>query len=91
MSCASSFASTRIRYAAPLPNGLIAVNDDRNHRVVLIDRRTKRIVWQFGSTGTPGARGGLLSSPDGLDLLLPGGAIPLHVDFPNARVRRGRP
>lgn len=77
--------------AAPLPNGLIAVNDDRNHRVVLIDRRSKRIVWQFGSTGIAGARGGLLSSPDGLDLLLPGGAIPLHVDFPNAIVRRGRP
>ena len=77
--------------AAPLPNGLVAVNDDFNHRVVLIDRRTKRIVWQFGRTGVSGARGRLLSFPDGLDLLLPGGAIPLHVDFSSARARRGTP
>ncbi len=36
--------------AAMLPNGMIAVNDDYNHRVVIIDPRTKRIVWQYGHT-----------------------------------------
>jgi hypothetical protein len=77
--------------AAPLPNGLIAVNDDRNHRVLLIDRRTKRIVWQYGRTGVSGSASGLLSFPDGLDLLLPRGVIPLHVDFSSRTTRRGRP
>jgi outer membrane protein assembly factor BamB len=77
--------------AAPLPNGLIAVNDDRNHRVLLIDRRTNRIVWQYGRTGVSGSASGLLSFPDGLDLLLPRGVIPLHVDFSSRATRRGRP
>ena len=40
--------------AAPLPNGLIAINDDYNHRVVLVDPKTDRIVWQYG-TGVAGA------------------------------------
>ena len=67
--------------AAPLPNGLIAINDDYNHRVVLVDPKTDRIVWQYG-TGTAGAGVGQLSYPDGLDLLLPGG-----VDPPARRLR----
>ena len=76
--------------AAPLPNGLIAINDDYNHRVVLIDPKTGRIVWQYG-TGTAGTGVGQLSYPDGIDLLLPGGVIPLHVDFDAPTVHMGRP
>jgi hypothetical protein len=55
--------------AVRFPNGLIASNDDYNHRVILIDPRTNRIVWQYGHTGVPGARTGYLNKPDGLDLL----------------------
>jgi hypothetical protein len=55
--------------AVRLPNGLIASNDDYNHRVILIDPRRKRIVWQYGHTGVPGSGPGYLSKPDGLDLL----------------------
>jgi putative pyrroloquinoline-quinone binding quinoprotein len=55
--------------AVRFPNGLIASNDDYNHRVILIDPRTKRIVWQYGHTGVPGAASGYLDKPDGLDLL----------------------
>ncbi|HEX3267385.1 MAG TPA: hypothetical protein VHQ98_05315 [Gaiellaceae bacterium] len=51
------------------PNGLIAANDDYNHRVIVIDPRSKRIVWQYGHTGIAGSRPGYLSKPDGLDLL----------------------
>ncbi len=51
------------------PNGLIAANDDYNHRVIVIDPRTKRIVWQYGHTGVAGRRPGYLDKPDGLDLL----------------------
>jgi hypothetical protein len=51
------------------PNGLIAANDDYNHRVIVIDPRTKRIVWQYGHTGVAGTGPGYLDKPDGLDLL----------------------
>ena len=51
------------------PNGLIAANDDYNHRVIVIDPRSKRIVWQYGHTGIAGSGPGYLSKPDGLDLL----------------------
>jgi hypothetical protein len=55
--------------AVRLPNGFIAANDDYNHRVVVIDPRRKRIVWQYGHTGVPGTAPGYLNKPDGLDLL----------------------
>jgi len=76
---------------APLPNGLIAVNDDFNHRVVLIAPKRNRIVWQYGTTNVPGTSRDHLSYPDGLDLLLPGHVVPLHVDFASPRVDAGRP
>jgi outer membrane protein assembly factor BamB len=67
-------ASGRNELAKPslalrLPNGMIAANDDWNHRVIVIDPRTKRIVWQYGHTGVPSERTGYLNKPDGLDLL----------------------
>jgi len=52
-----------------LPNGTIAATDDWHHRVVLIDRTAKKIVWQYGHDGTPGSGPGFLQKPDGLDLL----------------------
>ena len=52
-----------------LPNGLIAVNDDYRHRVVLIDQATHRIVWQYGHTDSPGRALGFLNTPDGMDFL----------------------
>ncbi len=55
--------------ALPLPNGNIAVNDDYNDRVVVIDPRRNRIVWQYGHTGVPGAAPGYLNIPDGMDLM----------------------
>ena len=55
--------------AAMLPNGMIAVNDDYNHRVVIIDPRTKRIVWQYGHRGAPGTAHGYLNTPDGFDFV----------------------
>jgi outer membrane protein assembly factor BamB len=55
--------------ALPLPNGLIAVNDDYRHRVVLIDPKTNRIVWQYGHTDVAGTAPGYLDTPDGMDFL----------------------
>ena len=64
--------------AERLPNGLIGINDDYRHRVVLINPRTKRIVWQYGHTDHRGTRPGYLRIPDGFDLLGPGGSAPTH-------------
>jgi hypothetical protein len=77
--------------AVPLPNGLVAVNDDYNHRVVLINPKNDKIVWQYGVTGVAGGGPGQLSFPDGMDLMLPGNVIPLHIDFPSTAVHRGSP
>jgi hypothetical protein len=57
--------------ALPLPNGDVLANDDKNDRVIVIDPRTNRIVWQYGHTRRPGAASGFLSNPDGLDLAPP--------------------
>lgn len=55
--------------AVMLPNGMIAATDDYNNRVVVIDPKTKRIVWQYGHDGIPGSAPGYLRKPDGLDLV----------------------
>ncbi len=52
-----------------LPNGDVAINDDYDHRVVIVDRRTRRIVWQYGHRGTAGTRPGYLNTPDGMDYI----------------------
>jgi hypothetical protein len=57
--------------ALPLPNGDVLANDDKNDRVIVIDPRINRIVWQYGHTHRPGASAGFLSNPDGVDLAPP--------------------
>jgi outer membrane protein assembly factor BamB len=64
--------------AERLPGGFIAVNDDYRHRVVIIDPKTKKIVWQYGVTGHPGTGPDHLRIPDGFDLLAPDGMTPTH-------------
>lgn len=54
-----------------LPNGNIAVTDDFRHRVVVIDPRSHRIVWQYGHTDVAGSSAGFLDNPDGLDPVPP--------------------
>ncbi|MFZ0383398.1 MAG: hypothetical protein WAL38_36610, partial [Solirubrobacteraceae bacterium] len=51
------------------PNGLIAATDDWNERLVLIDPRLHRIVWQYGHDHVAGSASGYLRKPDGLDLV----------------------
>lgn len=55
--------------AIPLAGHLMVLNDDFNDRVLVIDRRTKAIVWSYGHDGIPGSGPGYLSKPDGLQLL----------------------
>lgn len=64
--------------ALPLPNGDVLVNDDHNHRVIVIDPVTNKIVWQYGHTGRPGAAPGYLNDPDGVDLVPPDSMLLTH-------------
>jgi hypothetical protein len=55
--------------AIMLPNGNIAINDDFNDRVVIVDPRKRRIVWQYGHLAQPGRGGMSLRTPDGMDYI----------------------
>jgi outer membrane protein assembly factor BamB len=55
--------------AIMLPNGEIAVNDDYNDRVVIVDPKKRRIVWQYGHRAQPGRGGSFLRTPDGMDYI----------------------
>ena len=61
-----------------LPSGVFMLNDDYNDRMAAIDPATGALVWQYGVTGEAGKAAGLLNTPDGFDLLGPGGSTPTH-------------
>ncbi len=55
--------------ARELPDtGDIFVVDDLRDRVMVIDRKTKEFIWQYGVTDTKGHTPGLLFYPDGFDI-----------------------
>lgn len=58
--------------AIHLPNGDVALNDDYNDRVIIINPKTNQIVWQYGHTGQDGTAAGYLAEPDGIDFVPPG-------------------
>jgi outer membrane protein assembly factor BamB len=49
----------------------ILCNDDFNDRVIVVDPRTGRIVWQYGHDAVSGTAEGYLDRPDGVDLVPP--------------------
>jgi hypothetical protein len=53
--------------AIMLPDGDVAINDDYNDRVVIVDPKRHRIVWDYGHLATPGRGHGFLTTPDGMD------------------------
>jgi outer membrane protein assembly factor BamB len=55
--------------AVELPNGNILANDDQDHRVIVIDKATHQIVWQYGVSGKPGRAPGQLNVPDGVSFI----------------------
>jgi outer membrane protein assembly factor BamB len=61
-----------------LPSGVFMANDDYNDRMVAVDPSTGAVVWQYGVTGHAGTAPGLLSIPDGFDIVGPGGTTPTH-------------
>lgn len=55
--------------ARELPDtGDILVVDDLRDRVIVIDRQTKQIIWQYGVTDTKGHAPGYFNYPDGVDI-----------------------
>lgn len=58
--------------AIELPNGNIALNDDDNDRVIIIDPRINKIVWEYGTTGVASSKPGFLADPDGIGFVPPG-------------------
>jgi DNA-binding beta-propeller fold protein YncE len=55
--------------ARELPDtGDILVVDDLNDRVMVIDRKTKEVIWQYGEKNKKGYKPGLLNYPDGFDI-----------------------
>ena len=61
--------------AIPLADGTIALNDDFRNRVIVVDPRTNRIVWQYGRTDVGGHGAGLLFIPDGIDVIPAGTSL----------------
>jgi outer membrane protein assembly factor BamB len=55
--------------ARELPDtGDILIVDDLHDRVIVVDRKTKAIIWQYGQLGVKGHTPGLLNYPDGVDI-----------------------
>jgi outer membrane protein assembly factor BamB len=57
--------------AIVLPNGDVLVSDDDDSRVIVIDRQTKKIVWQYGHLHRRSGANGYLYLPVGVDLVHP--------------------
>jgi len=64
--------------ALQLPNGDVLANDDYNDRVIVIDPKTDKIVWQYGHLGVPGRAPGYLANPDGVDMAPPYSMLITH-------------
>ncbi len=61
-----------------LPSGVYMANDDHRDRMVSIDPATGALVWQYGTSDTPGNSPGMLNRVDGFDILAPDGSTPTH-------------
>lgn len=55
--------------ARELPDtGDVLIVDDLHDRVIVVDRQTKKIIWQYGVKGVKGHKPGHLNYPDGVDI-----------------------
>ena len=55
--------------ARELPDtGDVLIVDDLHDRVIVVDRQSKQIIWQYGVVGVKGHAPGYLNYPDGVDI-----------------------
>jgi outer membrane protein assembly factor BamB len=52
-----------------LPNRHVLITDQANERIIEVDVATKRIVWQYGTTGVAGNGPNQLNNPNSAELL----------------------
>ncbi len=64
--------------AIGLPNGDVMISDKVNNRIIVVDPRTNKVVWQYGHTKVPGASAGFLNNPTGMDLYPPNSIAGQH-------------
>lgn len=64
--------------AIGLPNGDVMISDKVNNRLIVVDPRTNKVVWQYGHTKVPGAGPGFLDNPTGMDLYPPNSIAAQH-------------
>ena len=64
--------------AIGLPNGDVMISDKVNNRLLVVDPRNNRVVWQYGHTGVPGSGPGFLNNPTGMDLYPPNAIAAKH-------------
>ncbi len=74
-----SAALNHTSLAHGLPNGNIIATDDANHRIIVINPKTKKIVWEYGHKGHAGTAPGYLNNPDGLELVPQSAAAALGI------------
>jgi hypothetical protein len=55
-----------------LPSGHVLITDQGNERVIEVERRSKKIVWHYGTTGVVGNGPNQLSNPNSAELLTNG-------------------
>jgi outer membrane protein assembly factor BamB len=55
--------------ARELPDtGDVLIVDDLQDRVIVVDRKTKEVIWQYGEKNVKGYKPGYLNYPDGVDI-----------------------
>jgi hypothetical protein len=55
--------------ATYLPSKAVLITDQANSRIIEVSVKTKKIVWQYGMTGTPGMGPNQLNNPNAAELL----------------------
>jgi len=55
--------------ATYLPSHAVLITDQGNSRIIEISVKTRKIVWQYGMTGTPGIGPNQLNNPNAAELL----------------------
>jgi PQQ-like domain len=55
--------------ATYLPRRAVLITDQGNSRIIEVSLKTKKIVWQYGMTGTPGIGPNQLNNPNAAELL----------------------